>query len=428
MRTFACARPIQSRGQASTIVRLIGESFEEVVRAVRNEADADELIGLFRHTLRTGEACVKADYRAERHDGVIEHYDWQIHRITLAEGGLGVACYFRDNSAEVRTRHGIVAAQQQLRASEMRYRRLFETAHDGILLLDAESARITDANPFITKLLGYSQAELVGKELWQIGLFADIAESKAAMQELQLKHFIRYENLPLQTKAGLKVELEFVDRRKNEFLAMLAHELRNPLAPIRNALQIMRLTGGDAQAVRSAASEMMERQVGQMVRLVDDLLDVSRISRGKIELRRGRIELASAVNHAVEAARSPRAWNHELTVTLAAAADLPERRPDPAGSGGGQPAQQRLQVHRQGRSHLAHGRASGRGGRYPSAGHRHRHRRRPASPHLRYVHAGRYLAGAFGQRVGHRPDAGEKPGGDARRHGGSPQCRCRSGQ
>ena len=111
-------------------------------------------------------------------------------------------------------------------------------------------------------------------------------------------------------------ELAEAARRKNEFLAVLAHELRNPLAPIRNALQIIRLTGIDEQAVQSA-SEMMERQVGQMVRLVDDLLDVSRISRGKVELRTGRIELASSIRHAVEAVRSQyKDMNHELTVTL----------------------------------------------------------------------------------------------------------------
>ena len=110
--------------------------------------------------------------------------------------------------------------------------------------------------------------------------------------------------------------LEESDRRKNEFLAMLAHELRNPLAPISNAVQILRLTGGSVKAVQSA-SAMMERQVGQMVRLVDDLLDVSRISRGKIELRRERIELAPVVNHAIEAARPLfENMNHELTVTL----------------------------------------------------------------------------------------------------------------
>ena len=106
------------------------------------------------------------------------------------------------------------------------------------------------------------------------------------------------------------------DRHKNEFLAMLAHELRNPLAPISNALQIIRLAPGDAQSVRGAA-EMMERQVGQMVRLVDDLLDVNRISRGTIELRRERVELASVVCHAVEASRpAMESAEQALTITL----------------------------------------------------------------------------------------------------------------
>ena len=127
----------------------------------------------------------------------------------------------------------------------------------------------------------------------------------------------------------LQIELEETnarlakaDRRKNEFLAMLAHELRNPLAPICNALQIMRLTASrerqrpEDETVQSA-SAMMERQVGQMVRLVDDLLDVSRISQGKIELRSGRIDLASVVHHAVEAIRPQcKSMDHALTVTL----------------------------------------------------------------------------------------------------------------
>lgn len=100
----------------------------------------------------------------------------------------------------------------------------------------------------------------------------------------------------------LASELSDADRRKSEFLAMLAHELRNPLAPIRNGLQILRLKG-DGDAEEKSTFGMMERQMGQMTRLIDDLLDVSRISRGKIELKRGRIDLASTINHAIEAAR-----------------------------------------------------------------------------------------------------------------------------
>ena len=104
------------------------------------------------------------------------------------------------------------------------------------------------------------------------------------------------------------------DRRKNEFMAMLAHELRNPLAPLRNALEILRLAEGNSEAVQSA-SAMMDRQIVQMVRLVDDLLDVSRISRGKIELRKGFIDLASSLNQAVEAAR-PLCESKGLTLTV----------------------------------------------------------------------------------------------------------------
>ena len=96
-------------------------------------------------------------------------------------------------------------------------------------------------------------------------------------------------------------ELSELNRRKNEFLALLAHELRNPLAPISNAVQILRLNGSNSKAQNSTIN-MMERQIAHMIRLVDDLLDVSRISRGMIELRKENITLASVVNHAIETA------------------------------------------------------------------------------------------------------------------------------
>jgi signal transduction histidine kinase len=106
------------------------------------------------------------------------------------------------------------------------------------------------------------------------------------------------------------------DRRKSEFLATLAHELRNPLAPIRNGLQIIRLANHDEDAVQEARA-MMERQVAHMVRLIDDLLDLSRITNGKIELRKERIELAAAVQDAVEAIHPcMEASGHELTINV----------------------------------------------------------------------------------------------------------------
>lgn len=368
-----------------------------------------------------------------------------------------------------------------LSASELRYRRLFESAKDGILILDAATAAISDANPFLVELLGCGREDLIGKELWEIGLFADIKASKLAVRALQEHQYLRYDDLPLETADGRRIEVEMVssvygeadhrviqcnirditvrkhqqdveregerrlrfvmdsmpqkvvtarpdgsvdyfnpqwsaftgnsfdevrgwdwtafihpedlgetvrlwrqsiesgvafllehrflrsdgtyrwhlsqilplrdqggsivmwigsstdvhlqkqsanrlqllaanlsvtDQRKNEFLAMLAHELRNPLAPIVTALKVLRLTEWDGEAVRSA-SEMLERQVGQLVRLVDDLLDVSRISRGKIELRLGRVEMQSIIHQAIEAARPLLdARNHEFAVEL----------------------------------------------------------------------------------------------------------------
>ena len=94
-------------------------------------------------------------------------------------------------------------------------------------------------------------------------------------------------------------ELAESDRRKTEFLATLAHELRNPLAPLRNGLHLMRLAGADPQALERTR-DMMDRQVAHMVRLIDDLLDVARISSGKVELRRERVSLQGVVDSAVE--------------------------------------------------------------------------------------------------------------------------------
>jgi PAS domain S-box-containing protein len=106
------------------------------------------------------------------------------------------------------------------------------------------------------------------------------------------------------------------DRKKDEFIALLGHELRNPLAPIRNGLQVMRLAGGDANVV-AQARDMMDRQLGHMVRLIDDLLDVSRVSRNKMQLRKARVTLADVVGSAVETARPLiEAARHELVVTL----------------------------------------------------------------------------------------------------------------
>ena len=101
-------------------------------------------------------------------------------------------------------------ADAKLLASELRYRRLFEAAKDGILILDANTGEIVDVNPFLIELLGYSHADFLCKKLWEIGLFKDIVSNKAAFQKLQKAGYIRYDNLPLKTKGGCAVWVEFV--------------------------------------------------------------------------------------------------------------------------------------------------------------------------------------------------------------------------
>ena len=115
---------------------------------------------------------------------------------------------------------------------------------------------------------------------------------------------------------SLMTELQHTDRRKDEFLATLAHELRGPLAPLSNMLEVMKRADGNRDT-NQQAQVMMERQVGQLVRLVDDLLDVSRITRNRLELRKQSVELASVVHHVLETCRPmAKEFEHEVTVTL----------------------------------------------------------------------------------------------------------------
>jgi diguanylate cyclase (GGDEF)-like protein/PAS domain S-box-containing protein len=99
---------------------------------------------------------------------------------------------------------------QQIRTSELRYRRLFEAAQDGILMLDAQTGAIMDVNPFLIKMLGYTRAEFMDKKLWEMGAFRDIEASQEAFEVLQKNEYIRYEDLPLRAKNGRLVDVEFV--------------------------------------------------------------------------------------------------------------------------------------------------------------------------------------------------------------------------
>jgi len=266
---------------------------------------------------------------------------------------IGYLLIGTDNTARKQVEAERMLLDQRVRDQQFYTRSLIESNIDALMTTDPRGI-ITDVNKQMEALTGCTRDELIGApfkdyftdpERAEAGINRVLGEGKLTDYELTARSRDGQETVvscnattfhdrdrklrgvfaaarDVTERKRYEQSLQEADRRKNEFLAMLAHELRNPLAPIRNALQIMRLTASrerqrpEDEAIRSA-SAMMERQVGQMVRLVDDLLDVSRISRGKIELRRERIELASAIHHAVEAVQPQcKSMDHVLTVLL----------------------------------------------------------------------------------------------------------------
>jgi signal transduction histidine kinase/CheY-like chemotaxis protein len=167
---------------------------------------------------------------------------------------------------------------------------------------------------------GWLAAPLVGRDGRNIGLIQLSDKSEGDFtpdDEAVLVQLAQMASVALEN-ARLVESLRYADRRKDEFLAMLAHELRNPLAPLRNMLEVMKQPDADPESQR-AARDTMERQLAQMVRLIDDLLDLSRITRDRLELRKQRVLLSSVIEQSLEAARSmAECVGHHIHVDLPA--------------------------------------------------------------------------------------------------------------
>ena len=116
----------------------------------------------------------------------------------------------RTEQAEMRTEQAETKSEQAILASQVSYRRLFEAAKDGILILDVDTGRITDVNPFLFNLLGFSRSEMVGKTVGELSPFKDIESNQAMLEQLQQRGYVRYEDLPLETKDGRRIAVEFV--------------------------------------------------------------------------------------------------------------------------------------------------------------------------------------------------------------------------
>jgi PAS domain S-box-containing protein len=225
-----------------------------------------------------------------------------------AGGGVGLV-WRRERTQFYRVQYEMTAA---LRASEVRYRRLFEAAKDGILILDAETGMVVDVNPFLCEKLGFLREDFLGKKVWELGFFKDILANQANFEELQQKGYTRYEDMPLETSDGRRFDVEFVsnvyrvnrqkviqcnirditERKKKEkeieeknaelerFIYTISHDLKSPLVTVKTFLGYIR------EDLAAADTGRIEKDMGyvhtaaeKMGLLLDELLEMSRVGR-----------------------------------------------------------------------------------------------------------------------------------------------------
>ena len=138
--------------------------------------------------------------------------------MTRGQAGITIEHFVKkseESPEQVKGSNDFENMAHQLETSEHRYRRLFEAAQDGILILDAATAQIVDVNPFLIKMLGYSKEEFLGKKLWEVGSFRKVEAAKEAFEKLQIEHYVRYEDMPLEAKNGKLISVEFVSNVYN---------------------------------------------------------------------------------------------------------------------------------------------------------------------------------------------------------------------
>ncbi len=235
-------------------------------------------------------------------------------------------------------------AEQELEISEIRYRRLFESAHDGILILDAVTSKVVDVNPFMGDLLGYPREHFLGKELWEIGVFKDADMSKKAMATLQKVGRIRYEDLPLLHKDGRHIPVEFVSnvyregrrnviqcnirditerkrmshdlaqatldaqaasRSKSEFLANMSHEIRTPMGAILGFADML-LTKSPEECAKIGCVQIIRRNTLHLLELINEVLDISKVEAGQMQVERVSCDLPALLTQVISLLR-PRA-------------------------------------------------------------------------------------------------------------------------
>ncbi len=300
--------------------------------------DRDQMVAKVQEALQSGKYA--AEYRVRHADGTVR---WVESRGETEFAPDGRPVRMLGTSRDVTERR---VAEEKLRRREWELQTLADNSPDILTRFDP-NLRHVFVNAAVLKVTGRQREEYLGKTNHELGMPADLCQlwedalrsvfgtglQRSIEFAFPTAAGIRHYSARLVPEFGPEGTVEYVisvthdvtdhkryeealrdqDRRKDEFLATLAHELRNPLAPIRNGLQILRLApdGEDALEIR----EMMERQLAHMVRLIDDLLDVSRISRGKFELKRELVQVQDVLDHAIETSQPLiEAGRHELII------------------------------------------------------------------------------------------------------------------
>jgi two-component system, cell cycle sensor histidine kinase and response regulator CckA len=200
-------------------------------------------------------------------------------------------------------------SEEAIRDSEVRYRCLFEAAQDGILILDADTGFITDVSPFLMELLDYSREEFIGKTLWEIGPFKDVAASRTAFRELQSQKYVRYENLPLATRAGRSINVEFVSN---------VYRVNNKKVIQCNIRDITRRKQDELTEQQLRQAQKMEA-VGQLAGgVAHDFNNLLGVILGYCELLESRTDLAAKSRKMIEQIRNAGISAKDLTRHLLA--------------------------------------------------------------------------------------------------------------